>query len=502
MIEVEDKFRVHPGFTVPELPGVGPISAVSVARELTLTATYYDTRDLRLARAGITLRHRVGGSDDGWTLKLPVLGAREGVRDEILVDGAPGAIPPHLQRLVTAYARGADLGARATLRTERTSRDLLAADGAVLAELVDDRVDALTVDRHAARFREIEVEDRGGGSAVLDLVSDELCRAGAVAGEFQPKAVQALGSRATAAADPPAPTEPELTDPVRSLIAGVLRRHVRRVIEHDPGVRLETADAVHQVRFGARRLRSVLRDFQALLDPVWSRHLQDELRWLGRELSAARDLEVITFRLRAAIDRLPIDAVLDRADKRLVAALDAEAARATEQVRTALNSDRYVALLVDLVDAATHPRTTDAADQPCADVLPRVLARSWRRLENRVTASQANPADPVALHRVRIAAKRTRYLVAAMAPMYGTPATRLGRRLKQIQAVLGDHHDAIASAGRIRDAVGAPRPGRAPFTFGVLHAAETQAAESARLQFEALWPDVARPKHRRWVDVR
>lgn len=502
MIEVEDKYRVHPGFAVPALQGVGPIASVSAACQLILTATYHDTEDLRLARSGITLRHRVGGTDDGWTLKLPVLGAGSGVRDEIVADGAPEAIPSHLQRLVTAYARGAVLGARATLRTERTSRNLLGADGSVLAELVDDRVDALTIDRHVASFREIEVEDRGGGSEVLDLVSEELRQAGAVAGEFQPKAVQALGAKATADADPPGPTEPALTDPVRSLIASVLRRHVRSLIQHDPGVRLDTADAIHQMRVSARRLRAALRDFDRLLDPAWNAHLQDELRWFGQQLSAARDLEVVAARLRAGVDQLPSDAVLDRADRRLFATLDAEAARATEQARTALDSDRYVALLVDLVDGATHPRTADVADRPSADVLPRVLARSWRRLEKRVAASQQNPGDPAALHRVRIAAKCTRYLVAAMAPMYGKPAAALERRLKQVQTALGEHHDAVASTDRIRAAVTAPRPGRATFTYGLLHAAQTQAAESARRQFEALWPDVARPKHRRWVDVR
>ena len=39
-----------------------------------LDAVYFDTSDLRLARAGITLRRREGGTDPGWHLKLPVGG--------------------------------------------------------------------------------------------------------------------------------------------------------------------------------------------------------------------------------------------------------------------------------------------------------------------------------------------------------------------------------------------------------------------------------------------
>src|SRR5512144_1290328 len=62
--------------------------------EFVLSAVYYDTEDLRLARAGITLRRRSGGSDDGWHLKLP---AGRDARDEVrLPAGEPGAPPAPL----------------------------------------------------------------------------------------------------------------------------------------------------------------------------------------------------------------------------------------------------------------------------------------------------------------------------------------------------------------------------------------------------------------------
>src|ERR1700723_2328951 len=47
------------------------VASVSEPELQTLTAEYYDTDDLRLLRAGITLRRREGGSDAGWHLKLP-----------------------------------------------------------------------------------------------------------------------------------------------------------------------------------------------------------------------------------------------------------------------------------------------------------------------------------------------------------------------------------------------------------------------------------------------
>ena len=63
--EVERKYDVGPDAVVPDLPGAAePV-------EHDLVATYYDTPDLRLQDARITLRRRTGGVDEGWHLKLP-----------------------------------------------------------------------------------------------------------------------------------------------------------------------------------------------------------------------------------------------------------------------------------------------------------------------------------------------------------------------------------------------------------------------------------------------
>ena len=68
MRETEVKLAVWPGFVLPPLDDVADgVLAVPVG-EKRQEAVYYDAPDVRLARAGITLRHR---SDDGWTLKLP-----------------------------------------------------------------------------------------------------------------------------------------------------------------------------------------------------------------------------------------------------------------------------------------------------------------------------------------------------------------------------------------------------------------------------------------------
>ena len=69
-LEIERKFDVSTGFTVPDLAAVPGCAAVSEPVTHHLSATYYDTPGNRLAASKITLRRRTGGTDEGWHLKL------------------------------------------------------------------------------------------------------------------------------------------------------------------------------------------------------------------------------------------------------------------------------------------------------------------------------------------------------------------------------------------------------------------------------------------------
>src|SRR3954447_4346751 len=117
MIERELKLSVPPRFRAPDLGGViEGVTAASV-EPLSLRATYYDTRDLRLIRWGITLRHR---TPEGWTVKLPG-SARSGLlaRNELQFEGGPRHPPPAALDLLRAFTRRDHLEAVARMRTLR-----------------------------------------------------------------------------------------------------------------------------------------------------------------------------------------------------------------------------------------------------------------------------------------------------------------------------------------------------------------------------------------------
>ena len=171
------KLGAWAGFELPDLDGVVSGSRVELLPALRLTATYYDTTDLRLARWGVTVRHRgsVPATDElAWTVKLPGGPALAGslARRELGFEGPESRMPPTLVSLVRGLSRGAPLVPVARLRTDRRRWEVRDAAGGALAEIADDEVSVMVTGaggrgrRLAARFRELEVELTGADSTI------------------------------------------------------------------------------------------------------------------------------------------------------------------------------------------------------------------------------------------------------------------------------------------------------------------------------------------------
>ncbi|MGO8891290.1 MAG: CYTH domain-containing protein [Streptosporangiaceae bacterium] len=131
--EIERKYDAASGGTavvggVKTMTGTAGVAAVSELPEQLLDAIYYDTADLRLIGAGITLRRRTGGEDAGWHLKLP---AGADTRDEIRLPltSTDGAVPEELAALVRAYTRGVALAPVVRIQTRRRVLRLLDGTG-------------------------------------------------------------------------------------------------------------------------------------------------------------------------------------------------------------------------------------------------------------------------------------------------------------------------------------------------------------------------------------
>jgi inorganic triphosphatase YgiF len=193
--EREVKLAAPPSFQLPSLEAVvDAVQAVSREPER-LATTYFDSDDLRLARWGVSLRHRAG---QGWTLKL---GAGESgpllVREELTFEGGARRPPKGAVDLVRAYLRTAELAPQIRLRTLRRRVELVDPDAKLVADVVDDEVSVFVGRRLASRFRELEIEVPDDTSPdIVEAVLDRLRAAGTGGADPTPKYIRALGPRA------------------------------------------------------------------------------------------------------------------------------------------------------------------------------------------------------------------------------------------------------------------------------------------------------------------
>jgi CHAD domain-containing protein len=416
--------------------------------------------------------------------------------------------PAELLDLVFVQLRGAAARPVARLVTTRTEVRLLDGSGAELAEVVDDEVSAqvlgsTTVVTH---WREIEVELAGGDERLLDEVAGVLTAAGAVVAADSSKLARLLGPALAAPAEPdlPAPPPPpRRRSPAGDVLRVYLFAQVEALIAADPRVRLDEPDAVHKMRVATRRLRSTLRTFAPLFPADLISHLDGELRDLASALSGARDSEVQLAYFDGRLDALPADLVRGPIRTALDERLGAGQAAGRAAALAALRDERYLILLVDLVDLLRVP-LRGAAQRPAHTVLPKLVHKADRRLARKVAAAAATEQGPkrdVLLHSARKQAKRLRYAAEALESVYGGDARRFAKAAEQAQELLGVHQDACVAAALLRSWGIAAQDAGEPtaFSFGLLLGLEDGRSRSAERDFFDAWPDLAARRHRRWL---
>jgi CHAD domain-containing protein len=502
--EIERTYEAPAGTALPRLEDLPQVAAESDPDEQSLEAEYYDTADLRLIRAGITLRRRRGGSDPGWHLKLPIGGdSRREIQVPLSHGGPAGAaVPGELAALVRVRTRREQLQPVAIIRTKRCRRLLLDQGGASLAELVADQVSAETLGDSTtiSRWDEVEMELTGGGRKLLEAADERLRRSG-----LRPARRPAKLERALAGQIPEPGPGPKLTarSPGGEVALAYLHTQVDAVLSMDPMVRRDEPDSVHKMRVATRRLRSTLQAFGGILPRPATRWLGAELKWLGGVLGESRDAEVLDGRLQGRLRETPAELLMGPVQARIrghFAALEAEARRALLET---LDSQRYFALLDGLDRLLVDPPMTAQATRPAGDVLPAMVARAYRRLGRRMRGAQratAGRARDAALHEARKAAKRARYAAEAVSPALGSEARRFAQRMKKVQSVLGDHHDAVVARGLDRElGVASHLAGENAFSYGLLCEREAHEARHLQNQARQAWKRASNSRYRRWM---
>ena len=456
--EREVTLDVDDDWTVPDLSAAVPEGGRLETAEHQLRATYYDTDRSTLRRLGMTLRHREGGADAGWHLKIPAGDARTEVQSR----AAAGALPTAIRRRLAGVLGDDAVRPVATIRTVRRTTHLLDAAGALVVELADDRVTgtAAGADAYPVVWREVEVE-LGDAGAEEDLDRVAALLDGARPAVVTRKITHVLG-------EPPT-VEP---DGLPGVVVGYLREQCAAVLLGDVGMRDDpTPEAVHATRVALRRLRSTLRLFDHVVDDV-PEGFDDDLGWFAGLLSPVRDADILGRRLAGALDELAPHDVVGPVPDEVSRALRAARRNALEEWRRAGEGPRYRGghgHAGALVRVGAGPRRrpgaarADPAQGPSQGGAP--AGRGHRRAR---PAPGAQGGQAAALRR-------------RPARAGGAGRGEDGETAKRMQTTLGDHQDLAVAADFVRSLA---RSGEVEngFTYGVLagrfdqHAARIRSA--------------------------
>jgi CHAD domain-containing protein len=368
-----------------------------------------------------------------------------------------------------------------------------------LGEIDDDIVTVAGEGGTGRTFRQIEFEfDSDTQNIRTDPLVEKMLTALMEAGahiDLEQKFAKALGLDTNHRSLPATKVGRQST--LGTLVQRTLRSDYERLLDFDVYLRLDPNEpperAIHQARVSTRRLRSDLKTFGPVLDPVWLRHTRSELQWMGTELGSVRDIDVLDQRLQSR-SQTPGGS---SGTVELRSKLASQRRANSEELAHALRSDRYLNLL-DRLDAGTSfprfynsPQSQEGGDRGCGPsdparrALPRLLGPHWKELRRRVTKAGSRPSD-TQLHRIRIASKQLRYGAELAEPVLGKSARRTARRAEDIQAILGDHHDSVTALEWLE---GVPTDGttEASFVAGYKAADARRQRSQTRRQWVRAW---------------
>ncbi|OFO98352.1 CYTH and CHAD domain-containing protein [Corynebacterium sp. HMSC034H07] len=372
-LEIEAKFAVDEATPAPDLTNLDEVARVAETRHQSLSAIYYDTEDLRLTHAKITLRRRTGGNDDGWHIKIPGAEGRTEIRAELgePIDGKY-EVPAELLHQVRSVIRNHPLEPIAQVDNNRTELLLVNADDQPVAEFCDDHVTAFSFlpGGSQSSWREWEVELAGElpgtkeGGALLRHATSLLISSGARISSSPSKLKSALGESVNNVELPPslATSNVEPGSPAAAVV-DALKANRDKLVEYDPRVRRDEWDSVHQMRVATRELRSHLQTFHGIVVGPEIERIESDLKELAAMLGVARDAEVVEERWQNLLASEDSD-VLDEATREHIAHDMGRAyRRAHRRVIAALDSDQYLALL-DALDAFLSDPPVAGEDTP------------------------------------------------------------------------------------------------------------------------------------------
>jgi inorganic triphosphatase YgiF len=419
-----------------------------------LVSTYFDTDNEKLRDRGISLRVRRNGKRYLQTIKWLSGSAwfdRGESESEIKGDKPDwkAARGTPLEALLSARARRS-LKPRFQTRVRRTTYPIARA-GAEIQLAVDDG--AIRAGRRSAPIRELELELKRGDPSELFRFARDLARSVPVRLALKSKAERGyvLLNGGVPVAVKAREIELHAGTGVAEAFRIIARACLAQIVGNEAGVQSRDSEALHQIRVGLRRLRAAISFYSEIVAGAQTELVKSELRWITRELSPARDLDVYISEVLGPL----YEQHKDEADFRsLYRDFERRRAEAFDRAVDAVRSDRYRNLLIDVaawIEAGGWSRPEDEAvrvrhERPMELHAAEQLARRRKKIVKK--GKKFRRLDGAQRHRLRIAVKKFRYAAEFVANVF--PGKKSGKRrralldtLKRLQDSLGTLNDMV-----------------------------------------------------------
>jgi inorganic triphosphatase YgiF len=453
--ETELKFRVPARDLRTLASGQIPVGRIGQRSESDLVSTYFDTGKHKLKRHGLSLRVRRADGRHIQTIKsgsaaqlargewetevkdaAPDLGKADGTPLEHLVSRKLGRkLKPIFESSVHRII--------VPVRTRRSEIEVAIDRGRIVAG------------RRSSPVEELELELKSGRPLDLFRVAKALERRSGAELYMQSKSERGY----CLARGEEGPVVAESIPLKKGIEAGeafqtIARATVRHFLGNADAVRGLDPEGVHHMRVGLRRLRAAISLFSKLLPRRSTKKIKRELKWLTNELAHAREIDVF---LEEQVSQSSGDIVPQRGRQAIEQEFADKRTEALERGRNAVNSARFRALLVDVLEwieqmQGSRNREAHVRIGKFAAAILRRRIKKARRLGRRLEQLSARER-----HKYRIRIKKIRYAVQFFETLFTKARqhkdiVRLSRHLKRIQGALGSLNDLAAHRGMAADA--------------------------------------------------
>jgi triphosphatase len=415
-----------------------------------LISIYFDTKDSVLRRHGLSFRLRRKGDQLYRTIKGTYRGMLDRAELETLFihdgEGHTGSVDAFLQHL----DRNLPTALKPIFKT-KIVREVYRIGG---VEVCLDKGEIIA-GRRSAPVVEIELELRGADRSELFALARQV--SAIVPAEISVKSksdrgydlVAGVKDRAIMAQHPVLPRSCSAADAFQIVCSECLHH----LISNRSGVRAHIAEALHQARVALRRFDAAIKLFGKIQSDQKAMKVARELKWIGDELSGARELDVfITDLLVPFRTTHPKESGVAEVYRACIQQRE----KAYERANAALASQRFRIFLIDAAEWIEVDNGQQIMgsrlkrEQSAKDLVSRALSKIWSKMR---PGRRIDELDLHGLHKLRLRAKRMRYTIEFTRGLYDNKShpkriERVRNELAKLQSTLGTLND-IASAKTI-----------------------------------------------------